>query len=261
MSGFSADMLNKLTKADLYEIALANGKRVGFFLEDNEVSKNEFTTKLQEYCDETNGGKIDLINIILKIQEKEYEALENVVEEDDGSNTGTMEKAFKILAEKLHKDFVKVKKDIEGVYKEEKKDFEKVNKDLDRLRGETIIQEQDLIKKDGQIEELFKKMNFQNLNALEVSQRLEKTQGTSASFKVENDSKLTQQKSANIPLSGENPNQTSAIPCGNLGQIKSNKSLNSSYYQPMTMYPYVQDPTAQPWSRTIKLQSQSTFSG
>ena len=50
MSGFSADMLNKLTKADHYEIALANGKRVGFFLEDNEVSENEFTTKLQEYC-------------------------------------------------------------------------------------------------------------------------------------------------------------------------------------------------------------------
>ena len=42
MSGHSADMLNKLTKADLYEIALANVKKVGFYLEDNEVSEEEF---------------------------------------------------------------------------------------------------------------------------------------------------------------------------------------------------------------------------
>ena len=81
MSGLSADMLNKLTKADLYEIALANGKKVGFYLEDNEVSEEEFTTKLQEYRDETNGGKSDIIDIVFKILEKEREALENVEEE------------------------------------------------------------------------------------------------------------------------------------------------------------------------------------
>ena len=67
MSGLSAEMLNKLTKADLYEIALANGKKVGFYLEDNEVSEEEFTAKLQEYHDETNGGKSNIINIVFKI--------------------------------------------------------------------------------------------------------------------------------------------------------------------------------------------------
>ena len=74
MSGLPTYMLNKLTKADLYEIALANGKKVGFFLEDNEVSEEEFTTKLQEYRDETNGGKSNIINIVFKILEKERKA-------------------------------------------------------------------------------------------------------------------------------------------------------------------------------------------
>ena len=61
MSGLSPDMLIKLTKADLHEDALANGNKVGFYLEDNEVWEEEFTTRLQEYRDETNGGKSDII--------------------------------------------------------------------------------------------------------------------------------------------------------------------------------------------------------
>ena len=115
MSGLSADMLNKLTKADLYEIALANGKKVGFYLEDNEVSEEEFNAKLQEYRDETTGGKSNIIDIVFKILEKERKALENVEEEEIDSNTGAMEKAFKTLAENLQKDFAKVKGDIEEV--------------------------------------------------------------------------------------------------------------------------------------------------
>ena len=90
-------MLNNLTKADLYEIALANGIKIGFYLEDNGVSEKEFTTKLQEYRDEMNGGKSDIIEIILKILEKEREALENEDEEEIDSNTGAMKKASKHL--------------------------------------------------------------------------------------------------------------------------------------------------------------------
>ena len=53
-----------------------------------------------------------MTNIILKILEQEREVLENVDEEEIDSNTGAMEKAFKTLAENLHKDFAKVKGDI-----------------------------------------------------------------------------------------------------------------------------------------------------
>ena len=54
---------------------------------------------MQEYRDETNGGKSYIIDIILKILEKEREELVNMDEEEVDSNTGAIEKAFKTLGD------------------------------------------------------------------------------------------------------------------------------------------------------------------
>ena len=152
MSGLSAEMLNKLTKADLYEIALANGKKVGFYLEDNEVSEEEFNAKLQEYRDETNGGKSNIIDIVFKILEKERKALENVEEEEIDSNTGAMEKAFKTLAENLQKDFAKVKGDIE-----------EVRNNLLKIDKGCLSNEIEISKTDDKLRDMYKDLNSQIL--------------------------------------------------------------------------------------------------
>ena len=148
MSGLSADMLNKLTKADLYEIALANGKKVGFYLEDNEVSEEEFNAKLQEYRDETNGGKSNIIDIVFKILEKKRKALENVEEEEIDSNTG----AFKTLAENLQKDFAKVKGDIE-----------EVRNNLYSIDKGCLSNEIEISKTDDKLRDMYKDLNSQIL--------------------------------------------------------------------------------------------------
>ena len=48
-----------------------------------------------------------MIDIFIKIIEKEREALENVDEEEVDSNTSAMQKAFKTLAENLQREEVR----------------------------------------------------------------------------------------------------------------------------------------------------------
>ena len=95
-----------------------------------------------------NGGKSDIIDTILKILDKEREALANVNEEEIDSNTGAMEKAFKTLAENLLKDFAKVKCDIEEV----RNGLMKIDKGM----RSSLTNEIDISKTDNKLRDMYK---------------------------------------------------------------------------------------------------------
>ena len=59
----------------------------------------------------------------------------------------------------------------------------------------------------------------------------------------------------------KNTAQESALPRGISGLIKPTEEQNQKYYEPSHGVSNVPITTPQPWSRTIKMQSQSTFSG
>ena len=57
MEGLTSDMLLRLNNAELYAVALINGKHKGYFLEETEVSEADFTAKLKEYVNLKMGEK------------------------------------------------------------------------------------------------------------------------------------------------------------------------------------------------------------
>ena len=105
---------------------------------------------MQEYRDETNGGKSYIIDIILKILEKEREELVNMDEEEVDSNTGAIEKAFKTLAENLQKYFAKAKGDIE-----------EVRNGLLKIDKRCLSNETEISKTDNKLRDMYKDLESQ----------------------------------------------------------------------------------------------------
>ena len=96
--------------------------------------------------------KTDMIDIIMKILEEERYSLEKVDEKEVDSNNGSMEKAFKKMAENPQKDFAKVKGDIE-----------EVRNNLSKIDKRCLSKKIKMSKTDDKLRDMYKDLNSQIL--------------------------------------------------------------------------------------------------
>ena len=164
-----------------------------------------------------------------------------------------MEKAFKTLAENLQKDFAKVKGDIE-----------EVRNNLLKIDKGCLSNEIEISKTDDKLRDMYKDLNSQILGQKYNIPITKQENGRNSPILIERGNQVQFKKQEDdlfyYPMP-KNTAQESALPRGISGLIKPTEEQTQKYYEPSHGVSNVPITTPQPWSRTIKMQSQSTFSG